>query len=135
MLPSVAWRVCYGCETVRQRLLPGADCATLRFHSSCGFIDLAKPKTALATTTVAPAGQVPIAFGLVVDSSKLSNGVAYAIQARIEVGGSAWFASAEPTPVDLARAGECFQSSSFRRAVRTQRRLPASLWQVPNGGF
>jgi putative lipoprotein len=92
-----------GSAFYRERIVLPSD-ATLLVE----FIDLAKPKTALGATTVAPAGQVPIAFGLVVDSSKLSNGEAYAVQARIEVGGSAWFASAEPTPVDLARAGEPF---------------------------
>lgn len=72
------------------------------------LIDLAMPKAALSAATVAPAGQVPIAFGLVVDSSKFSKGKAYAIQARIEVGRTAWFASAEPIPVDPARTGEPF---------------------------
>jgi putative lipoprotein len=72
------------------------------------LIDLAKPEIALGATTVAPAGQVPIAFGMVIDSSKLSKGVAYAMQARIEVGGSTWFASAEPIAVDPAKAGEPF---------------------------
>lgn len=99
------------------------------------FIDLAKPKTTLAATTVAPAGQVPIAFGLVLDSSKLSNGEAYAIQARIEVGGSAWFASAEPTPVDLARAGELFsillvQAGSKNAEEASGVSLAGTEWRV-----
>jgi putative lipoprotein len=70
------------------------------------LIDVTKPDAALSTATVAPAGRVPIAFSLVVDSNKLWKGGAYAIQARIEVGGSTWFANAEPIAVDPARAGE-----------------------------
>lgn len=70
------------------------------------LVDLAKPEAVLGTATVAPAGQVPIAFGLVIDSSKLPTGQAYAMQARIEVGGSAWFASPEPVRVDPASTGE-----------------------------
>jgi len=70
--------------------------------------DLAKPKTVLGAATVAPAGQVPIAFDLIVDSSNLSKAEVYAIQARIEVGGSTWFASPEPTHVDLAKTEEPF---------------------------
>lgn len=70
------------------------------------LIDLAKPEAVLGTATVAPAGQVPIAFALVVDSSKLSTGQACAMQARIEVGDSAWFSSPKPVPVDPAKTGE-----------------------------
>lgn len=70
------------------------------------LIDMAKPEAVLGATTVAPAGQVPITFGLVIDSSKLSTGQAYAMRARIKVGGSAWFSSPEPVPVDPARTEE-----------------------------
>lgn len=70
------------------------------------LIDLAKPEAVLGATTVALARQVPIAFGLAVDSSKLSTGQAYAMQARIEVGDSLWFSSPEPVPVDPAKTGE-----------------------------
>ena len=70
------------------------------------LMDMANPEVVLGAVTVAPAGQVPIAFALVVDSSKLSAGQAYALQARIEVGGSAWFTSPEPAPVDPANTGE-----------------------------
>lgn len=81
----------------RERIaLPGN--ASLRVE----LVDLAKPEAVLGTATVAPAGQVPIPFGLVVDSAKLSTGQAYALQARIEVDGSTWFTSPEPVPVDPA---------------------------------
>ena len=92
-----------GSAFYRERIALPQDAALL-----VELIDLAKPEAALGAATVAPAGQVPIAFGLVVDSSKLSNGEAYAIQARIEVDGSTWFASAEPIPVDPAKTGEPF---------------------------
>lgn len=84
--------------------------------------------------TVAPAGQVPIAFALVVDSSELSKGGAYAVRARIEVDRSTWFASPEPIAVDLANTAEPFQSFSFRQAARTHRTSGVSLagtdWRV-----
>ena len=90
-----------GSAFYRERIALPPD-AALRVE----LMDMAKPDAVLGTATVAPAGQVPIAFSLVVDLSKLSNGQGYAMQARIEVGGSAWFASPEPVPVDPARAGE-----------------------------
>lgn len=70
------------------------------------LIDPAKPEAVLGIATVAPSGQVPIAFGLVVDSGNISTGQAYAMRARIEVGGSTWFSSPEPMPIDPAKTGE-----------------------------
>lgn len=70
------------------------------------LIDLSRPETVLGETRVEPSGQVPIAFGLVVDAGKFAAGQAYALKARIEVDGAAWFASKEPLPVNQAKAGE-----------------------------
>lgn len=92
------------------------------------LIDLAKPEAVLGATTVAPAGQVPIAFGLIIDSSKLSTGQAYAMQARIEVGGSAWFSSPEPVPVDPAKSGEPVSLLLVRATKKSTEMLRASRW-------
>lgn len=85
----------------RERIVLPPD-AALRVE----LIDLAKPEAVLNSATVVPSGQVPIAFALIVDSSKLSKGEAYAMQARIEVGGIALFSSSEPAPVDPVKSGE-----------------------------
>lgn len=101
---------------------PVAHAADIKLHGSAFYrerialppdaalhvelIDLAEPKAVLGSATVAPSGQVPIAFDLTVNTDKLSKGAAYAMQARIEVGGAALFSSSEPVPVDLAKSGE-----------------------------
>lgn len=59
------------------------------------------PAAMVGETSVHPAGQVPIAFSLTVDSARLTPGKAHGLMARIEVGGSAWFANDTPAPVDL----------------------------------
>lgn len=69
------------------------------------LIDLARPAVVLGETKVEPSGQVPIAFSLAVDSSKLAAGGAYALKARITVGDAVWFASGEPVPVNSSTAG------------------------------
>ena len=99
------------------------------------LMDLAKPKAALGTAIVTPAGQVPIAFYLVVDSSKFSNGDAYAIRARIEVDGSIWFTDAEPIPVDPTKAGEPFsillvQTGSKGAQEASSVSLAGTEWRV-----
>ena len=99
------------------------------------LIDLAKPEAALGAAVVAPAGQVPIAFDLVVDSSKIPDGKAYAIRARIEVDGSTWFASAEPVPVDPAKAGEPFSVLLIQAASQDAEKdasvsLAGTEWRV-----
>lgn len=104
LTPSIAYSAdvtLSGSAFYRERIALPQD-AALRVE----FVDLAKPEALLGTATVAPAGQVPIAFDLVVDQSKLSTGRTYALQARIEVTGSAWFSSPEPVPVDPAKTGE-----------------------------
>jgi putative lipoprotein len=99
------------------------------------LIVLSKPNAALGAATVAPTGQVPIAFGLVVDSGKFSKGEAYAIQARIEVGGSTWFASAKPTPVDPTKAEEPFSILLVRASGKGEQEgsgvsLAGTEWKV-----
>lgn len=85
----------------RERIALPADAA---LHVE--FIDLTEPKAVVGSATVAPSGQVPIAFDVIVDANKLSKGKAYAMRARIDVGGTARFSTPEPIPVDPARIGE-----------------------------
>ncbi len=118
-----------GSAFYRERIALPDDAALL-----VELIDPARPEAALGASTVAPAGQVPIAFELVLDSSKISNGAAYAIRARIEVDGSTWFASAEPVPVDLASAGEPLSVLLVQAAKDAQEPSGVSLagteWRV-----
>jgi putative lipoprotein len=59
------------------------------------------PAGVIGDTSVSPAGQVPIAFSIIVDSARVTADKAPGLMARIEVDGAAWFANDAPAPVDL----------------------------------
>lgn len=103
------------------------------------FIDLAEPKAVLGSVTVAPSGQVPIAFDVIVGANKLSKGKAYAMRAHIEVGGTAWFSTPEPIPVDPGKIGEpvslfLVQAADKGAGVAATISLAGTEWRVTTLG-
>ena len=59
------------------------------------------PAGVVGEALVHPAGQVPIAFSLSVDTARLASGKDHGLTARIEVDGATWFANETPAPIDL----------------------------------
>lgn len=57
----------------------------------------------IGSAVVHPTGQVPIAFRLSVPADSMASGKTYGLIARIEVDKYAWFANAEPIPIDPAK--------------------------------
>lgn len=119
-----------GSAFYRERIALPPDAALL-----VELMDLAKPDIALGATMVVPAGLVPIAFGLVVDSGNFSKEKSYVLQARIKVDGSTWFANAEPIPVDPTKVGEPFsillvQARSEDATEASGVSLAGTAWRV-----
>jgi putative lipoprotein len=59
------------------------------------------PAGVVGETSVHPAGQVPIAFSLILDAASLAPEKAHGLVGRVEVDGAPWFANDTPAPVDL----------------------------------
>jgi len=64
------------------------------------------PAVTMAESRIAPAGQVPIAFELRVDASRIDPRYTYAIRARIEDGGRLLWINTEHIPLRLDGSDE-----------------------------
>lgn len=94
------------------------------------------PFPVVSETSIQPKGQVPIAFALPVNNSKLQNGSKYALQARIVVGDILWFVSDERMPVNLTdkTANYAINLGMVAQTTTTKQTVPTVIngqeWRV-----